>query len=72
MKNLSLTDKIIVSRLLRKIKDGSLQNILRSVIFSETESVEEILKRERPELRTNDIEKLKMTDEEYIKSKFIK
>lgn len=43
-------EKVQLSILLREIKDGSLQNILRRVIFSK-ENVYEVLKEERPYLK---------------------
>jgi hypothetical protein len=59
MKNLTQEEKIMVSKLLSEIQDGSLQMILRNVIFTDHEGVEEIIMRNRPEYGTSDIDKLK-------------
>jgi hypothetical protein len=58
---LTPSNKRIISRLLAEIEDGSLQNILRRVIFEQDKEsfrLLEILKTQRPHLTNEDVENL--------------
>lgn len=48
---MNYTDKILVSNLLKEVKDKDLQNILRQVIFS-NDNIRNIILKERPELKS--------------------
>jgi transcription antitermination factor NusG len=54
------TEKTVLSNLLKEIKDKSLQNTLRKVLF-EKESVVNAITMERPEMNNKDLLKLKVS-----------
>ena len=52
------TEKIVLSNLLKEVKDKSLQNTLRKVLF-DNESVIDAITMERPEMNNKDLLRLK-------------
>lgn len=55
-------ERVMLSKLLEGVTDGSLRNILRYTLFSNDRSVEEIIRYERPDYKDSDIQKLKETN----------